>query len=367
MVLRVGIVSAAWGAFAHLPAWRAIPGVEVTAICTSREETARAAQQRLGLPRAFWNAEEMCADPDIDIVDLGTRPSVRLPMVLAALAHGKHVYNASPHAPDWAGAKAIDTAWRGSASIGVVDAFSQYLPALRQMKAMLDDGHIGAPLGGTCHFNISLFNQPNKLFPYNWFAQAGQGVSAVRNNGSHALYLLLHLLGPIAELVADDSQILKRWTFPDGDTITPETTDLANVILRFESGLVLQMQISWSMALHDGFLLDLFGDKGRMVSTSPTFPTARDCTLRAGQLGGTLADVALPDAFKVTPGIALDWQSEPQPSYPMALSMQAMVDAIHGRGTAAPDFARALAVERIQEAIRISSAERRWVRVADII
>ena len=84
-------------------------------------------------------------------------------------------------------------------------------------------------------------------------------------------------------------------------------------------------------------------------------------------MGGTLADVALPDAFKVTPGIALDWQSEPQPSYPMALSMQAMVDAIHGRGTAAPDFARALAVERIQEAIRISSAERRWVRVADII
>ena len=92
MTLRVGIVSAAWGAFAHLPAWRAIPGVEVTAICTSREETARAAADRLGLPRAFWNAQEMCADPDIDIVDLGTRPSVRLPMVLAALAHGKHVY-----------------------------------------------------------------------------------------------------------------------------------------------------------------------------------------------------------------------------------------------------------------------------------
>ena len=73
MTLRVGIVSATWGAFAHLPAWRAIPGVEVTAICTSRRETAEAAQQRLGLPRAFWNAEEMCADRDIDIVDLGTR------------------------------------------------------------------------------------------------------------------------------------------------------------------------------------------------------------------------------------------------------------------------------------------------------
>ena len=74
MALRVGIVSAAWGGFAHLPAWRAIPGVEVTAICTSRQETAEAAAARLGVARPFWDAEAMCADPDIDIVDCGTRP-----------------------------------------------------------------------------------------------------------------------------------------------------------------------------------------------------------------------------------------------------------------------------------------------------
>ena len=43
MTLRVGIISAAWGTFAHLPAWRAVPGVEVTAVCTSRQETAEAA------------------------------------------------------------------------------------------------------------------------------------------------------------------------------------------------------------------------------------------------------------------------------------------------------------------------------------
>ncbi|MCI4592020.1 Gfo/Idh/MocA family oxidoreductase [Sphingobium sp. BYY-5] len=367
MSLRVGIVSAAWGAFAHLPAWRAIAGVEVAAISTSREESARAAADRLGLPRAFWNAEQMCADPDIDIVDLGTRPSVRLPMVLAALAHGKHIYNASPHAPDWAGAKAIDAAWRGTGSIGVVDAFAQWLPAHRQMKAMLAAGHIGAPLGGTCHFNLSLFNAPNRQFPYNWFAQAGQGVSAVRNNGSHALYMLRHLFGPITELVADDRQILKQWTFPEGDGIMPETNDLANVLLRFESGLVLQMQISWSMALHDGWVIDVFGGKGRLVASSPTFPTARDCVLRAGQIGGKLEDVTIPAPFRTVPGIALDWQSEPQPSFPMALSMQAMVEAIHGHGTGAPDFAEAIEIERLQEAIRISSAQRRWVSVAEIV
>ncbi|GAA0319156.1 Gfo/Idh/MocA family oxidoreductase [Sphingomonas oligophenolica] len=364
--LRVAIISAAWGAFAHLPAWRAIPGVEVTAICTSRRETAEAAASRLGLPRPFWNAAALATDPDIDIIDCGTRPSIRLPMVLAALAGGKHVYNASPHAPDWPGAKAIDAAWRASGRIGVVDAFAEWIPAQRQMKAMVEAGYIGAPFGGTCHFNLSLFNRPDKRFPYNWFAQAGQGVSAVRNNGSHALYALIDLFGPVAELVADDRQLLGKWEFADGDAIYPETNDFVSVILRFGSGLVLQMQISWSMALHDGWLIDVFGKQGRLVASSPTFPTARDCTLRGGQLGGALEPIDIPDAFRSVPGIALDWQSEPQPSFPMALSMHAMVEAIHGRGRATPDFARALEVERIQEAIRLSSLERRWVRVADI-
>lgn len=367
MTLRVGIVSAAWGGFAHLPAWRAVPGVEVTAICTSREETARAAQQRLGLPRAFWNAERMCADPDIDIVDLGTRPNIRRPMVLAALANGKHVYNASPHAPDWASAKAIDAAWRAGNSVGVVDAFSQWLPAHRQMHAMLADGYIGAPLGGTCHFNLSLFNRPNRHFPYNWFWQKSAGVSAVRNNGSHALYMLLHLCGPIAELVADDSQMLKSWDFPDGDSIIPETTDFANVILRFESGMTMQMQISWNMTVPDGWLLDVFGDKGRLVASSPSFPTARDCMLRAALSGGPLTDVAIADAYRIVPAVGLDWQCDIQPSFPMALSMHAMVGAIQNGGDAGPTFAQALEVERVQEAIRLSSTERRWIALRDVV
>ena len=366
MTLRVGIISAAWGGFAHLPAWRAVPGVEVTAICTSRRETAEAAAARLGIERPFWDAEAMAADPDIDIVDCGTRPNLRLPMILAALRHGKHVYNASPHAPDWAGAQAIDAAWRASGSVGVVDGFAQWLPAHRHMAALLEQGFIGKPLGGTCHLNISLFNAPDQRFPYNWFGQGGQGVSAIRNNGSHALYQLLHLFGPVTELVSDDCRVLDEWVFPDGERIVPETTDYANAILRFASGLSLQLQASWSLPLHDGWLLDVYGDKGRLTATSPTFPTARDCTLRGGRLGEGIADLAIPGEYLSAEGIALDWQAAIQPSFPMALSMQAMIGAIHGEGTAAPDFARALEVERIQEAIRRSSQERRWVQIAEI-
>jgi len=267
MTLRVGIISAAWGGMAHLPAWRAVPGIEVTAICTSRKETAEAAAERLKVDRPFWSAEEMCADPDIDIVDLGTRPNLRLGWAQTALANGKHVYNASPHAPDWAGAKAIDAAWQGSNAVGVVDAFIEHIPAVRQQIALVEDGYIGQPFAGTCHFNISLFNKPFKEFPYNWFADGEAGVSGMRNNGSHALYPILKMFGAVEELVADDRQMLTEWQYPDGDTVKPGNTDLGTAILRFKNGVVLQLQASWSMTLHSGWLLDVFGDKGRLVNT----------------------------------------------------------------------------------------------------
>ncbi|MFD1613252.1 Gfo/Idh/MocA family protein [Sphingomonas tabacisoli] len=364
MTLRVGIVSAAWGGFAHLPAWRAVPGVEVTAICTSREETALAAAARLRIGRPFWDAAAMCADPDIDIVDCGTRPVVRLPMVLAALASRKHVYNACPHAPDWPGAKAIDTAWRASGCVGVVDAFSRWLPAHRKLAELIQSGFIGRPLGGSCRFALSLFNRPDKRFPYNWFGQAGQGVSALRNNGSHLLFLLLELLGPVDEVCADDHRHLSEWRFSDGERQAVETNDDANALLRFASGVSLTLHASWAMPAAEGWRIDLFGDEGRVAVSAPTFPTARDCMIQGARTGETLAPIDL-DA-KPPKDVALGWDAEPPPSVPMALSMHAMVGAIAGGAAAKPDFGAALEVERVQEALRRSSLERRWVSIAEI-
>jgi predicted dehydrogenase len=366
--LRVGIISANWGAFAHLPAWRAVPDVEVVGICTSRRETAEAAASRCGINRAFWNALEMAADPDIDIIDCGTRPSIREAMVLACLRNGKHVYNAIPFAASLEGARALRDAWRPSGTVAVVDAFSEWLPAHRLAKEMLDEGYLGRPFGGTCVFNMSLFNTLNPRFPYNWFAQSGLGVSAVRNLGSHALHMLTYLFGDVEELVAHDGRLLDEWRSPDGQTIKAETNDFANMLLRFTSGLVIQFQVSWNAPLGRGWHLDVFGSKGRIALDAPSFPTCRDTTLHAGRLGAAgLESVEIPRRLLKTAAVGIDAGCDIQPSYPMALSMNAMVQAIRGEGTARPDFDQGWQIERLQEAVRRSAAERRWVRLNEII
>jgi predicted dehydrogenase len=223
-------------------------------------------------------------------------------------------------------------------------------------------------LGGSCHFNMSLFNRPDKRFPYNWFADGDAGVSALRNFGSHLLYMLCELLGPVAELVADDAQVLREWVFPDGDRIIPANTDYANLIIRFASGVTVSFQTSWSQSAQEGWTIDLFGTDGRLRARAPTFPTVADCTLEAGEAGSRdgVSLKPVPLNFDRHPRIAMDPVSNPAPSFPMAMTMLSLVEAIEGHGTPVPDFALALHVEQVQEAARISSTERRWMKLADI-
>ena len=366
MTLRVGIISANWGALAHLPAWRALPGVAVTAICTAHRETAEAAAERFNVERPFWDAQAMCADPDLDIIDCGTRPVLRHAMVLAAFANGKHVYNGIPFAANIDHARDMRDAWKASGKVGVVDALSQWLPQLRQMRAMLDGHYLGTPFGGSIRFNLCLYNPPMPGFPWNWFSEGGQGVSAVRNLGSHALHMLHYLFGGIDEVVADDRMLLRQWELADGETMTPENNDFANALLRLKNGMVFQFQIGWNSTVPEGLVLEAFGSDGRFVATSPTFPTSQDCVLRAARRGEQLAEVAMPDRFRAQQGIGIDSTCPVPPAFPMALAMQSMVEAINGKGEATPDFEQAWQVERVQEAIRLASADRRWVRIDEI-
>jgi predicted dehydrogenase len=371
-MVKVGIISANWGAVAHLPAWRAVEGVEVTAICTSRRETAENAAQKYGIARPFWSAAEMAADPDLDIIDIGTRPSLRRGMVLDALAGGKHVYGGIPMAKDLPDARDMHRAWQAAGTVAVVDAYSQWTPPLAYAKELFDAGYCGTILGGSCRFNMALFNRPFPEFGYNWFSQGGLGVSSMRNNGSHLLHYLIHMLGPIAELVADDRLVVREWVFEGGDKLIPENPDSANVLIRFVSGVVMPVQVCWTAPVAEGWAVDVWGTEGRLLTTSPIFPTSTACKVFAGKTApagyhvAQLEEMPLPDRFKSAPGIGIDWLHPMPPAYPMALSMRAMVEAIGGKGKAAPDYEQAWQVERVQEAIRVSSLERRWVALDEI-
>src|SRR5437588_8060490 len=90
--LRIGLIGAGGNMrLRHIPGLRALPDVEIAAVCNRRPESTGAVAQEFGIPRTFEHWQDLVADPDVDAVVIGTWPYLHCPITLAALAAGKHV------------------------------------------------------------------------------------------------------------------------------------------------------------------------------------------------------------------------------------------------------------------------------------
>lgn len=372
--LRVGIVSANWGALAHLPAWRTLgEAVEVTAICTSREETALAAAQKFGVARPFWNYEEMCADPDIDIIDAGTNPVLREKIVTAALLGGKHAVNQIPFATSAEVARKLDALRRGQGLQGAAAASVMGLPHLALMKEMIEGGEIGEVYQVSCSWQMSFFLQIMPGFPYTWFGKSGLGVSVARNNGSHMLHALRHLFGPVAAVSANIKTQLKQWQLPDGTVQAVETDDTCHALLNFASGAMGMLATSWTAADSPGFSIEAFGSTGRLRLTSLQYPNIQSAKLYASKNdkvhhAPSGAEVPVPERLLTAGGKIVALGPEDLYNGAQRLSLarvfETLTEAIRGRGEPLPGFARAAEVQGLIEALYEADRRRAWVETA---
>src|SRR6185503_10657506 len=98
--IRLGLIGASvrgtWSSRSHLPAVRASGDVELTAVCTTRADSAEAARQAYGARLAFADWREMVASPEIDAVAVVVRVPSHYQPTKAALEAGKHVYTEWP-------------------------------------------------------------------------------------------------------------------------------------------------------------------------------------------------------------------------------------------------------------------------------
>ena len=83
--IRVGIVGVSpnrgFASIAHIPALQALPDFEISAVCTTRQDSAEAAAKHYGVPLAFCDAEKLAQHPDVDLVTVSVKvPDHYLPV-----------------------------------------------------------------------------------------------------------------------------------------------------------------------------------------------------------------------------------------------------------------------------------------------
>ena len=87
--VRLGVIGAnihrGWAPRSHLPALAASPEFELTAVCTTRMESAEESAKMFGAKLAFDNYLDLLAHPDIDAVAvvLWCRPVLAAPRSIA--------------------------------------------------------------------------------------------------------------------------------------------------------------------------------------------------------------------------------------------------------------------------------------------
>src|SRR5439155_6406548 len=94
--LRIGLIGAGANTRSrHIPGLRALPGVEIVAVCNRRPASTAAVAREFGIPRTYERWQDLVADRDLNAVVVGTWPYLHAPITAAALAAGRHVLTQS--------------------------------------------------------------------------------------------------------------------------------------------------------------------------------------------------------------------------------------------------------------------------------
>ena len=192
------VVGTGFGLFAHVRALR-LAGFEVRAIVGRDAARTAARAAPLGIPRALTRLGEALADPAIRLVTVATPPHAHFPVVMEAIAAGRHVVCEKPFARDAVEAETMRAAADAAGVVALLGAEFRFETAQALLRRTVLSGAIGTPL----HF-LRIYHQPGLADPAerlsDWWEDAAQGGGFLGAFGTHMIDQLLHLLGPITRL-----------------------------------------------------------------------------------------------------------------------------------------------------------------------
>ncbi|HEX9297785.1 MAG TPA: Gfo/Idh/MocA family oxidoreductase [Polyangiaceae bacterium] len=141
--VRIGIVGAGKVAQTHLKNYAALDDVEVAACADIDEAAARRSASTFGIPSVYANFRDLLARSDIDAVDVCLHNNYHMPITVAALEAGKHVYCEKPMAGSYCDALTmLQTAKKRGKKLHI-EFFTLFSDETRAARELIDGGELG--------------------------------------------------------------------------------------------------------------------------------------------------------------------------------------------------------------------------------
>jgi predicted dehydrogenase len=239
--VRVGLVGAGGIADQHILGYDAhADRIELTAVVEVDDARREQRVAELGVAGYPTLAALLgsAAGGDIDAVDICLPHHLHRDAIVAAADAGKHILCEKPLCLSAEEARDVEAAVARNAVTLMCAHNKLFLPSVARAREVLESGEIGSVY--EVRTNDSFFNDfdPDSM---GWRAHAAtSGGGELIDTGYHPTYLLLHLAGGIpTEAVAMLST--HRLTFMEGE-------DSAQVLVRFDNGVVGHLATSWAYA-----------------------------------------------------------------------------------------------------------------------
>jgi predicted dehydrogenase len=171
--------------------------------------------------RTTTDFEALLADPEVDAIVIATPVVTHYELAKQALSAGKHVFVEKPQAQSSAEAEELLALAEDRGLVLMPGYLLLYHPALEQLKQLVDSGELGDLL--------YLYGNRQNL------GQIRRDENALWSLGAHDLSMILHLVGEEpAEAWARGESFLRNGI-----------EDVVFCYLRFPSGVVAHMHVSW--------------------------------------------------------------------------------------------------------------------------
>src|SRR3989441_4757732 len=267
--IRVGIIGAnpdrGWAAQAHIPALKSLRNdFEITALSTTRRESADEAGKLFGIPAAFDNHQELVNSPTVDVVAVTVKVPHHLELATAALEAGKAVYCEWPLGNGLKEAENLAALAKKKGVLAAAGLQARSAPSVAYVHDLIEQGYVGELLSTTL-IGSGMGWGPT-VEPFNaYLNDKKNGATMLSIALGHAADALCHCLAEIRELSATIAVRRKSFTIAGTGESKPVTADdQVAVTGLLEGGAAFSIHYRGGVSRGTNLLWEINGTQGEL-------------------------------------------------------------------------------------------------------
>ncbi len=352
--IRLGLIGAnvgyGWTPRAHTPALAELPDIELAAVCTAHEETARESAEKFNVPLAYSDHQKMLDEAELDVVAVVVRVPKHYELTMDVIRADKHVYTEWPLGANLVEAQEMAVLARERNLLTMVGLQSRVAPVFLALKDLIDEGYVGEVLSADLRqFSSGVLERTSGR---TWQKDVELGATTLTIPFGHSIDAMCMCLGEFESVSATVRTQVSQWHESDTDRmvdVTSPDTIAVNGVLT--SGAVVSAQVINVPYHGSGYRFEIYGTGGTLVVTSGGSPSTESAKL-FGARGGTteIEELEIASSYTLVPDAVPDGAP-----FNIAQLWNRFAVGIQGADAVEPNFDTAVQRHRLLEAIQISS------------